>query len=276
MMDPSVPDIDGLIEDTKARHARAIADGARVVDFNNAGVYWSTTAEGPCPSLFEQIYTLDYPVEAKLDSYRALSDFERFTDRLAELMRPYAERLSKRLGELRPAYETVAEAWFSRINSRGLDCFEPLLKLTEASLETAEALEVNIGMFLFNEAGFGAIPGSTGETVMLYIGMGVYPGFERGYDEHRAERLAETFRLLADPAKLDLLSRLAKKRSYCLELSKQTGVNPGNVSRNLTALADCGLLERQRVGGRTYYTTDPAALKKAFIDAEVLILDPEI
>lgn len=274
-MNTAIPGYDALIADIKQRHARAVADGARVVDFNNAGVYWSTTAEGPAPSLFEQIYSLHYPAEAKLDTYRVLSDFDRFLDRLAELMRPYAEKLSACLCELTPAYTAALKAWQERIEESGLEHFAPLLKLTEPAFGEAHSMNVNVGIFLFNEVGFGNAPGEE-HSVVLYIGMGVYPGFERGYDEHRAERLSEIFRLLADPAKLDLLSRLARESSYCLELSKQTGVNPGNVSRNLNALSDCGLLDKQRSGGRTYYTTNGKALKKAFIDTEVLILDPEI
>ncbi len=276
LMSTLIPDFDEHIADIKARHEKAVADGARVVDFNAAGVYWSTSAEGPCPSLFEQIYALHYPAEAKLNTFRVLSDFDRFIDRLAELMRPYAQRLSERLPELLPAYGEAARAWRDRVEENGLVYFSQLLHLTEPAFDRAGSLDINVGIFLFNEVGFGNSPSPDRLSLVLIIGIGVYPGFERGYNERRAEKLAEVFRLLADPAKLDLLSRLAKQRSYCLELSKQTGVNAGNVSRSLNALFDSGLLEKQRVGGRTYYTTNEKALKKAFIDAELLISDPEI
>jgi len=78
-----------------------------------------------------------------------------------------------------------------------------------------------------------------------------------------ADELAETFKAIADPARLRLLSFIAAQRSgeacVCyltepLELSQPT------VSHHLKVLFDAGLLERERRGTWVYYRIVPARL----------------
>lgn len=66
-----------------------------------------------------------------------------------------------------------------------------------------------------------------------------------------AARYAELFKVLADPERLKLLSRLAEEGCGPLnvnELTELSGLSQPTVSHHLKRLTDAGLLEKQRQG----------------------------
>lgn len=66
-----------------------------------------------------------------------------------------------------------------------------------------------------------------------------------------AARYAELFKVLADPERLKLLSRLAEEGCGPLsvnELTDLSGLSQPTVSHHLKRLTDAGLLEKQRQG----------------------------
>ena len=64
---------------------------------------------------------------------------------------------------------------------------------------------------------------------------------------------ANTFRILADPARLRLLRVLAKDRFNVSELTNILGLAQSGVSRHLGLLKDAGLVIEQREAGYVYY-----------------------
>jgi len=83
------------------------------------------------------------------------------------------------------------------------------------------------------------------------------PLLELPLDEMRAERMADAFRVVADSARLRILSVIASKdpeESWVGELTEALGLSQPTVSHHLRVLHDAGLIEREPRGNRTYYT----------------------
>jgi ArsR family transcriptional regulator len=83
------------------------------------------------------------------------------------------------------------------------------------------------------------------------------PLLEPPLDELRAERMADAFRVVADSARLRILSVIASKdpeESWVGELTEALGLSQPTVSHHLRVLYEAGLIERQPRGNRTYYT----------------------
>lgn len=83
------------------------------------------------------------------------------------------------------------------------------------------------------------------------------PLLETPLDEVRAERIADSFRVVADAARLRILSLIASKdpeESWVGELTEALGLSQPTVSHHLRVLHEAGLIERQPRGSRTYYT----------------------
>jgi ArsR family transcriptional regulator len=78
-----------------------------------------------------------------------------------------------------------------------------------------------------------------------------------------AERLAAGFKVLADPARLRLLSLIASAENGELctcDAVAPLGLTQPTVSHHLKVLYDAGLVEREKRGQWTYYRVAPAPL----------------
>ncbi|MDQ4094792.1 MAG: metalloregulator ArsR/SmtB family transcription factor [Actinomycetota bacterium] len=75
-------------------------------------------------------------------------------------------------------------------------------------------------------------------------------------EEVQAERIADAFRVVADAARLRILSLMANSdndESWVGELTEALGLSQPTVSHHLRVLHDAGLIEREVRGNRTYY-----------------------
>lgn len=78
--------------------------------------------------------------------------------------------------------------------------------------------------------------------------------------EQQAERYATLFKVLADPARLRLLSRLAAEGCGPVsvgELTERSGLSQPTVSHHLKRLTETGLLEKVRVGRTVTHQVRP-------------------
>lgn len=101
------------------------------------------------------------------------------------------------------------------------------------------------------------------QRLLLYkaVPMGKKPAQEMLSDA-ALEIIASRFRLLSEPTRLKLIHVLRKKRRTVNELVALTGKSQAHVSRQLKALADAGILARERVGVSVYYSIgEPAILE---------------
>jgi ArsR family transcriptional regulator len=79
-----------------------------------------------------------------------------------------------------------------------------------------------------------------------------------------AERLADTLRVLADPARLRLLSLIAAQpegQGCVCDLTEPVGLAQPTVSHHLKVLHEAGLLEREQRGRWAFYRLRSDALR---------------
>jgi ArsR family transcriptional regulator len=90
------------------------------------------------------------------------------------------------------------------------------------------------------------------------------PVLEAALDEDAAAELAGAFKVLADPARLRLLSLVANAPTgevCACELVPTLGRSQPTVSHHLSTLVDAGLLERERRGKWVWYRAVPERVR---------------
>jgi len=94
------------------------------------------------------------------------------------------------------------------------------------------------------------------------------PVFSEPLDEEEADRLAAALRVLADPARLRLLSIISactEGEACVCDLTEPLGLSQPTVSHHLKVLADAGLVEREQRGRWAFFrvNTEPLELLRA-------------
>lgn len=256
---------DEQIAGTKERWRKLKEDGVKIIDFSGAGISFARTKGKTGTNLFEQLYTVQYPHAAKMDAFRVLDNFDYYMDKLAEILRPYANRLQEGMHRLSPIYNNIISMWEQNLANMSPNQILELIRVDPANMITQDTA-VGFNLFFFNEIGYGYDPGTNDNIATLYIGAGVYPEFTKGYSEKSADNLAEKMKSFTDPIKIDILSMLFHEPDYCLNLAQKMELNPGNMSRHLTALYENGMLLKERRNLRTYYSTDLQSIMRTFSD----------
>ena len=83
-------------------------------------------------------------------------------------------------------------------------------------------------------------------------------------DDEGAERLAGSLRVIADPARLRLLSLIAATpdREACVcDLTMPLGLSQPTVSHHLRILTEAGVVEREQRGRWAFYRVRPEVLE---------------
>lgn len=85
---------------------------------------------------------------------------------------------------------------------------------------------------------------------------------EAPLDAEQADQMAAALRVIADPARLRLVSILAAVEEACVcDLMVPLGLSQPTVSHHLRVLADAGLVRRERRGKWAYYRMVPERLE---------------
>ena len=80
--------------------------------------------------------------------------------------------------------------------------------------------------------------------------------------DEAAERLASSLRVVADPARLRLLSLIGAAGEVCVcDLTDVLGLSQPTVSHHLKVLTDAGLLEREQRGRWAYFRVCPEPIE---------------
>jgi len=67
------------------------------------------------------------------------------------------------------------------------------------------------------------------------------------------ERLANRFKVLAEPARLQILAAICNQERSVQEICDRTGLHQGNVSKHLRLMKDAGVVACRREGVWRYY-----------------------
>jgi ArsR family transcriptional regulator len=89
------------------------------------------------------------------------------------------------------------------------------------------------------------------------------PLLERALDADEADELARVLKVLAEPARLRILSLIQAQPEHeaCVcHLIEPLGLSQGTVSHHLKALLSAGLVTREQRGSWAYYQVAPEAL----------------
>jgi ArsR family transcriptional regulator len=89
------------------------------------------------------------------------------------------------------------------------------------------------------------------------------PLLERALDPAEADELARVLKVLAEPARLRLLSLIQAQpdgEACVCHLVEPLGLSQGTVSHHLKALLNAGLVTRDQRGSWAYYRVAPEAL----------------
>ena len=87
------------------------------------------------------------------------------------------------------------------------------------------------------------------------------PLVEAPLSEDDAERLASALRVVADPARLRLLSLITASGEACVcDLTEPLGLTQPTVSHHLKVLREAGLVTSERRGVNIWYAAKPTAL----------------
>ena len=86
------------------------------------------------------------------------------------------------------------------------------------------------------------------------------------FDEAEARALAAKMKLMSHPARIQILSALARGDACVCVLSELVGRSQPNVSQHLTKLKDCGIISDYHVGKFVYYKLNDSHVRKLLSD----------
>lgn len=222
-----------------------------------------TSCEAGSPgNLFKQVLALRYPAEFRLELYDALSEFDRSMDELAQLIEPYALRLKELLEQEHWLLEEVC-AQLEEI-TREQDLLELIQEITSpefvegAGEETWLAPSLMRGNILYMSMSGPSAFCNTHNAICMGCFVTPYSSMHRRV--RSLDGICSTLKCLGDYKRLEILRRLSRERSYCMELAESMDTDSGNMSRSLALLHSVGLLSQEKETFRTYYRTDRQAL----------------
>ena len=89
------------------------------------------------------------------------------------------------------------------------------------------------------------------------------PLTDEAISAENAEKLARTLKVIADPARLRLISMIAaqeKAEACACDLTEPLGLGQSTVSHHLKILVEAGILAREKRGSWAYFSLVPGAL----------------
>jgi|GEM_PF-1408858 ArsR family transcriptional regulator len=85
-------------------------------------------------------------------------------------------------------------------------------------------------------------------------------GLLRKKARHELERLADLFKVLAEPRRLDILHLLMQREMCVCEILAEMGISQPLTSHHLRVLTKAGLIRPRRQAQRIFYSVVPEAL----------------
>lgn len=249
-------DLDGEIRTLKDNWKRLQEEGYKLSELGAGGLGILPLEPGEQhQQLSRQVYELKYPAELRLEILNALMDYDAELDRLAELLRPYAQRLEAHL-QVEPWLMDSTVAYWKRqfeattpdefFRSRSLvDLKIPALNENRICFSLIDCVQIHISY------GIGAP-----DSGLFYFGCATLAESFLHHGDENVDWILSALRSLCDKNRFELIRRLSREQNYCQKLAEDLGCHPGNVSRNLTSLWKEGFLIRKEGENRVYYETD--------------------
>ncbi len=245
------------VEEVRRNWWKLLNSGGWISPNSTASLRFSCEPGSP-GNLFKQVLALHYPAEFRLELYDALSEFDETLDLLAKTIEPYAKMLERRLEREQWLLDEICDKMEEIL--RGRDLLELIGEITAqefiegAGEETWLATSLMRGNIL-HMAMSGPSTFSRDHNVIC-MGCFVTPYSSMHKKVRSLDGICATLKCLSDHRRLEILQRLSKERSYCMELAESMGADSGNMSRTLALLHSFGFLSQEKEVFRTYYRTD--------------------
>lgn len=215
--------------------------------------------DGDTPlSLYRQLESFDLPAGCKWEVYRALQEYDVLLNELEALLAPVADRMEEILCAHQSVVDQAAEYWRRYFTTHSFQDFKFDMMGIEAEPGEERETEQVLWFWWMGLSQMHFYQGADREA--LNIGLLVRYGKTPKAAGYAQENVLGILKLLSDKSKFDLLRKMTGRRCYGLELANEMGLTSGTISKHLSTLFSCGLLNLQRVNNRVYYQTDEIAV----------------
>ena len=249
----SHPDVDGMVQALSAHWKNLCDEGFQVEGINGLSLTLAGTENKKFYSLAMELMKLPIPHNHQMYLLEVFSNYDLHLHQVAELLRPVAEALP-----------SLMEAWVHRAGEL-MDQWENFFRtqpaeeffLNRARLRFADYRCMEMGMRYFSPT---ISPGYFSEEegkLTFQLGAALQPALTAPEQEQLIEDWEYTaLRLLANPARMEMLCAMMEKSMCAQELVQKLDLNPGSVFRDLNSLDNARLLLSETIDGRNYYNTN--------------------
>ena len=181
------------------------------------------------------------------------------------------EKLETALQAHHELWDGLYDYWEEYFQSHSVEDFRRALTNTSGSCDDELELHVNLNIMAcrYLKSDFERFAGT--KTVNVFIGSAINANFRINNPSADMSSVCDVFRALGEKGKFDLLCRLAKKRSHCREIAAELDINPGTVSKMLSALYALGLVNSEHEDNKSYYTTNVEAFSSFLSIADRMV-----
>ena len=213
-------------------------------------------------SLAESLERLPIPVSYQMRILEVYSAYEFHLRQVAELLKPVAYALRTLLAPWVKNTEPLLEQWKTFFQNNSPEEF--LQNRARAIASNYDTLEIAIGYFFPN-----LCPAMTYDNaqdnihaVRCILGLSRVPSMHLSTTLKPEEWELSALRLIANPARLDMLYTMREKPQAVQELAQKLNLNVGSVSRDITNMRNARLLLVDYSGERTVYRTNIVEIDK--------------
>lgn len=253
----SQPSVDGMVQALRRSWHSIREQRSHIAGIDGYSLDFDPS-DGTVASLSQEISTLSVPVAYQMELIEVFSGYDEHLSRVAELLRPVAERLPALMKPWVQAAQELMDQWEAYFRVHSVEEFV----LRRGCMRVEDCRKVEIAMRYFSPVPSPFIARS--DSGQLRIHMGIVMEQAVDYSD-RQNQLQEweyaAMRLLSNPVRMEMFRSMMARPMTAQDLCKKMKMNPGSVSRDLNSLNNARLLLTQVIDGRKYYQSNYQELK---------------
>lgn len=208
--------------------------------------------------LVQQIQELPYPAEFKWNLNLVLSDFDYYLSELAELLLPFVQYVNSELEVFSSALDLFKEQWGAYFAEKDAEQFAKQFLNVDQSYDKNKQIFVVPWIFGGNIVG---MEKAQDGSVYFHIGILIQPFFRASNGPKDTELICRQLRALGDVSKFEILQYISDKKAYGIELAKTLNLTTATVSKHMSILRSCGLIDAEKQNdNRVYFSVNRPAV----------------
>lgn len=217
-------------------------------------------ADASNPMMLSQgLADLHLPALYQLQLLEVFTAFDEHLERVAAILRPVAAALPELMAPWTRNIPSLKEQWASFFREHSAQEF--FFRRARVKDTDFEALDLAFRFFLP-----AASPGKyveNGRRLRFHLGVSVQTSMDKPGNTPAPEEWELTaLRLIANPARMEMLRLMANRAMSGQELSQTLNLNSGSVFRDLNSLYNARLLLMESMGPRNCYRTNVSAVRQ--------------